>query len=68
MVAGIAGLNRIDTTTLAPAQLPLVMANEILGPLPEGMQERLARALIEVHVPAGDYRVPRRRSPATATT
>jgi MFS family permease len=55
VVAGVAGLNRIDTTTLAPAQLPLVMANEILGPLPEGTQERLARALIEVHVRAGDY-------------
>ena len=54
VVAGIAGLNRIDTTTLAPAQLPLVMANDILAPLPEGVQERLARALIELHVPAGD--------------
>ena len=54
VIAGIAGLNRLDTTTLAPAQLPLVMANDILGPLPEGVQERLARALIEVHVPAGD--------------
>ena len=54
VVAGIAGLNRIDTTTLAPAQLPLVTANDILGPLPEGLQERLARALIELHVPAGD--------------
>jgi MFS family permease len=54
VVAGVAGLNRIDTTTLAPAQLPLVTANDILGPLPEGMQERLARALIELHVPAGD--------------
>ena len=53
VIAGIAGLNRIDSTTLAPAQLPLVMANDILGPLPEGVQERLARALIEVHVPAG---------------
>jgi CRP-like cAMP-binding protein len=54
VIAGIAGLNRIDTTTLAPAQLPLVQANDILAPLPEGTQERLARALIEVQVPAGD--------------
>jgi MFS family permease len=53
VIAGVAGLNRIDTTTLAPAKLPLVQANEILGPLPEGLQERLARALIEIHVPAG---------------
>src|SRR6185295_11957177 len=55
VVAGIAGLNRIDSTTLAPAQLPLVVANDILGPLPEGLQERLARALIEVNVPAGEF-------------
>jgi MFS family permease len=54
VIAGIAGLNRIDTTTLAPAQLPLVMANDILGPLPENVQERLARALIEIHVAAGE--------------
>jgi len=53
VIAGISGLNRIDTTTLAPAHLPLVMANDILAPLPEGVQERLARALIEIHVPAG---------------
>jgi MFS family permease len=53
VVAGTAGLNRIDSTTLAPAHLPLVVANDILGPLPESMQERLARALIEVNVPAG---------------
>jgi MFS family permease len=53
VIAGIAGLNRIDTTTLAPAQLPLVMANDILAPLPDGVQERLARALIEMHVAAG---------------
>jgi MFS family permease len=53
VVAGIAGLSRIDGTTLAPAKLPVVRANEILAPLPEGVQERLARALIPVHVPAG---------------
>ena len=54
VVAGIAGLNRIDTTTLAPPKLPLVAANEILGPLPESVQERLARKLIPVTVPAGE--------------
>jgi MFS family permease len=53
VIAGIAGLNRIDTTTLAPVKLPLIMANEIFAPLPEAVQERLARALIELHVPAG---------------
>jgi cAMP-binding proteins - catabolite gene activator and regulatory subunit of cAMP-dependent protein kinases len=54
VIAGIAGLNLIDITTLAPAQLPLVKANDILAPLSERLQERLARALIEVKVPAGD--------------
>jgi len=53
VIAGVAGLNRIDTKRLAPAKLPLVVANVILAPLPEGVQERLARALIEVTVPAG---------------
>jgi MFS family permease len=52
--AGTAGLNRIDTQKLAPPLLPLVVANEILAPLPDGTQEILARALIEVHVPAGE--------------
>ena len=54
VVAGVAGLNRIDTTVLAPPKLPLVAANEILGPLPEGVQERLARALQPVTVAAGE--------------
>jgi MFS family permease len=54
VATGVRGLNRIDTTTLAPAKLGLVAANEILGPLPENLQERLARALVEVRVPAGD--------------
>ena len=53
VIAGVAGLNRIDTRRLAPAKLPLVVANVILAPLPETVQERLARALIEVTVPAG---------------
>ena len=53
VVAGIAGLNRIDTTTLAPTKLPLILANDLFAPLPETVQERLARALIELHVPAG---------------
>jgi MFS family permease len=53
VLAGVAGLNRIDTTRLAPANLPLIVANEIFAPLPEGVQERLARALIEFKMPAG---------------
>jgi MFS family permease len=53
VLAGVAGLNRIDTTRLAPPNLPLVVANDILGPLPETVQERLARALIEFKMPAG---------------
>ncbi len=55
VIAGIAGLNRIDTATLAPAQLPLVKANDIFAPLSESVQERLARALVEVDIPAGEY-------------
>ncbi|MGA3353045.1 MAG: MFS transporter [Acidimicrobiales bacterium] len=53
VVAGIAGLNRIDRTTLAPSKLALISGNEILGPLTESVQEELARALIEVKVLAG---------------
>ena len=53
VVLGMAGLNRMDRTTLAPLKLPLVAANEILAPLTEAVQEELARALIEVRVPAG---------------
>lgn len=53
VVAGVAGLNRIDTMRLAPVKLPLVVANELFAPLPEQVQERLARALIEFKVPAG---------------
>jgi MFS family permease len=50
---GIPGLNRIDRTTLAPTKLALIAACEILAPLGESVQEELARALIEVKVPAG---------------
>ncbi len=53
-LAGLHGLNRIDRTTLAPSKLSLIANNEILGPLSEPVQEELARALIEVKVPAGE--------------
>jgi MFS family permease len=53
VLAGVAGLNRIDTTRLAPPNLPLIVANHIFAPLPENVQERLARALVEFKVPAG---------------
>jgi MFS family permease len=54
VVAGIAGLNRIDKTSLAPTKLALIAANEMLAPLGEAVQEELARALIELRVPAGE--------------
>jgi MFS family permease len=54
VLLGIPGLNRIDHTTLEPAKLPLIEANEILAPLPGNAQERLARALVEVRAAAGD--------------
>ena len=54
VVLSIGGLNRIDTTTLAPVKLPLITANQIFAPLSVTVQERLARALIEVRVPAGE--------------
>ena len=54
VLLGIKGLNRIDRTTLAPTKLALITGNEILGPLAESVQEELARALIEVKVPAGE--------------
>ncbi|MGA2530406.1 MAG: MFS transporter [Acidimicrobiales bacterium] len=54
VLVGIRGLNRIDRTTLAPTKMALITGNEILGPLAESVQEELARALIEVKVPAGE--------------
>lgn len=53
VVAGIHGLNRIDRTTLEPAKLPLIETNEIFSLLPANAQERLARALVEVHAVPG---------------
>jgi MFS family permease len=54
VLVGIPGLNRIDRTTLAPKKVTLIAASEILAPLGESVQEELARALIEVKVPAGE--------------
>jgi MFS family permease len=51
---GIPVLNRVDRTNLAPMNLSLITGNEILAPLPETVQEELARALIEVKAPAGE--------------
>jgi MFS family permease len=45
VVLSIGGLNRIDSTTLAPAKLPWVTANSIFAPLSVTVQERLARSL-----------------------
>jgi len=53
-LAGCPGLNRIDKTIHAPLKLTLIAGNEILAPLGEAVQEELARALIEVKVPAGE--------------
>jgi MFS family permease len=52
--ASVAGLNRIDRTTLAPTKVPLLAGNEIFAPLAEPVLEELARALIQVDVPAGE--------------
>ncbi|MGD0945010.1 MAG: cyclic nucleotide-binding domain-containing protein, partial [Acidimicrobiales bacterium] len=54
VLASVAGLNRIDRTTLAPTKVPLLAGNEIFAPLAEPVLEELARALIEVDVPAGE--------------
>ncbi|MGO9584101.1 MAG: MFS transporter [Acidimicrobiales bacterium] len=54
VLASVAGLNRIDRTTLAPTKVPLIAGNEIFAPLAEPVLEELARALIEVDVPAGE--------------
>ena len=51
---GFGGLNRIDRTIHAPLKLALIAGNEILAPLSETVQEELARALVEVKVPAGE--------------
>jgi CRP-like cAMP-binding protein len=51
---GFGGLNRIDRTIHAPLKLALISGNEILAPLSETVQEELARALVEVKVPAGE--------------
>ncbi len=53
-LAGCPGLNRIDKTIHAPLKLTLIAGNEILAPLGEAVQEELARALVEVKVPAGE--------------
>jgi MFS family permease len=53
VLIGLPGLNRIDRTTLAPKKVSLIASSEILAPLGESVQEELARALIEVKVPAG---------------
>ena len=53
VVVGLPRLRQIDTSTLAPAQLPLVVGCEILAPLSEAVQEELARSLVEVHIPPG---------------
>jgi MFS family permease len=53
VAVSVGGLRRIDRNTLVPARLPLVVANEILAPLPEAVQERLARALVPWSVPTG---------------
>lgn len=54
VVMSLGGLNRIDTTTLAPAKLPWVTSNSIFAPLSVTVQERLARSLIDLRVPAGE--------------
>jgi MFS family permease len=53
VVAGGAGLRRIDVIALAPPGLELLRGVSLLSPLPEPVIERLARALITVEVPSG---------------
>jgi MFS family permease len=53
MLLGVAGLNRVDATVLAPAGLGLLRGISIFAPLPETIIERLARALIPIDAAAG---------------
>ena len=53
VLAGTAGLRRIDTIALAPPGLELLRGVSLLAPLPEPIIERLARVLITVDVPEG---------------
>lgn len=54
VVVGVAGLNRVDRTALAPAGVDLLRGVAIFAPLPETIIERLARALIPIAAAAGD--------------
>ena len=54
VLLALAGLRRIDVTSLAPAGLELVRKISIFTALPEPILERLARALIPVEAKAGD--------------
>lgn len=54
VLLALAGLRRIDVTSLAPAGLELVRGISIFAALPEPILERLARALEPVEATAGD--------------
>jgi predicted MFS family arabinose efflux permease len=53
VIAGLAGLHRIDRVALAPAGLELFRGVPMLGVLPEVVLERLARVSELVRIPAG---------------
>jgi MFS family permease len=53
VIAGLAGLHRIDQVALAPAGLNLLRGVPMLGVLPEVVLERLARVSELVRIPAG---------------
>ena len=53
VLLALAGLRRIDATSLAPPGLELLRRISIFAPLPESILERLARALQTVEADAG---------------
>jgi hypothetical protein len=54
VVAGMAGLRRIDKIALVPPGLELLRQVSLLSILPEPTLERLARALVQVDAAPGD--------------